>query len=63
MGTGGSFAGGKAPVCEADHSPPSIAEVKNGGAIILLPYKSLWRVAELITHRENFTVLRVISVM
>jgi hypothetical protein len=28
MGTGGSFPGGK-----ANHSPPSTAEVKNGGAI------------------------------
>jgi hypothetical protein len=31
MGTGGSFPGGK-----ADHSPPSRAEVKNGGAIIII---------------------------
>jgi hypothetical protein len=30
MGTGGSFSGGKArPVRDADHSPPSSAEVKN----------------------------------
>jgi hypothetical protein len=27
---------------EADHSPPSSAEVKNGGAIPPLPYMSLW---------------------
>jgi hypothetical protein len=30
MGTRGSFPGGKAqPGCDADHSPPSSAEVKN----------------------------------
>jgi hypothetical protein len=28
---------------EADHSPPSSAEVKNGGAIPPLPHKSSWR--------------------
>jgi hypothetical protein len=29
VGTGGSFPGGKAqPGCDADHSPPSSAEVK-----------------------------------
>jgi hypothetical protein len=53
----------KLPDFEADHSPPSSAEVKNGGAILPLPYKSSWRGAELITHRDNFTFLRVISVM
>jgi hypothetical protein len=30
VGTGGPFPGGKArPGCDADHSPPSSAEVKN----------------------------------
>jgi hypothetical protein len=29
MGTKGSFPGGKRPGREADHSPPSSAEVKN----------------------------------
>jgi hypothetical protein len=33
---------------EADHSPPSSAEVKNGGAIPPLPYVSSWRSAYLI---------------
>jgi hypothetical protein len=28
------------PGCEADHSPPSSAKVKNGGAIPPLPHKS-----------------------
>jgi hypothetical protein len=35
MGNRGSFPGGK-----ADHSPPSSAEVKNGGAIPPLPHVS-----------------------
>jgi hypothetical protein len=30
--------------CLADHSPPSSAEVKNGGAIPPLPHKSSWLV-------------------
>jgi hypothetical protein len=37
MGIGGFFLGGKAPGCEADHSFPSMAEIKNGGAIPPLP--------------------------
>jgi hypothetical protein len=28
--------------CEADQSPPSNAEVKNGGAILPLPHVPLW---------------------
>jgi hypothetical protein len=28
--------------CEADHSPPSSAEVKNGGAVPPLPSTSSW---------------------
>jgi hypothetical protein len=32
----------KWPECEADHSPPSSAEVKNGGAIPPLPDISSW---------------------
>jgi hypothetical protein len=30
-------------VCEADHSPPSSAEVKNGGVVLPLYYISSWR--------------------
>jgi hypothetical protein len=37
MGAGGSFLGGKSAGREADHSAPSSAEVKKGGAIPLLP--------------------------
>jgi hypothetical protein len=39
--TRGPFSGGmKLPGLEADHSPPSSAEVKNGGAIPPLHYMS-----------------------
>jgi hypothetical protein len=31
------------PGCEADHSPPSSVEVKNGGAIPPLPHMPSWR--------------------
>jgi hypothetical protein len=37
MGTGGSSPGVKWPVREANHSPPSSAEVKNGVAMSPLP--------------------------
>jgi hypothetical protein len=37
--------GVKRPGCEADHSPPSSAEVKNGVTIIPLPQTSSWRSA------------------
>jgi hypothetical protein len=47
MGTGGSFPGGKArPGRDADHSPPSSAEVKNEYELYLLsPNVPPWRVA------------------
>jgi hypothetical protein len=35
--------GVKRPGREADHSPPSSAEIKNGVAIPPLPHMSLWR--------------------
>jgi hypothetical protein len=37
--------GGKRPGREADHSSPSSAEVKNGGAIPPLPHMSSWHSA------------------
>jgi hypothetical protein len=40
MGTGGSLPGVKRPKSEADHSPPSSAEVMSGGAIHPLPHMS-----------------------
>jgi hypothetical protein len=47
MGTGGSFPGGKArPGRDADHSPPSSAEVKNEEELYLLsPHVPQWRAA------------------
>jgi hypothetical protein len=36
---------GKQPGREDDHSPPSNAEPKNGGAILPIPYMSSWRCA------------------
>jgi hypothetical protein len=46
MGTGGSFPGGKArPGRDADHSPPSSAEVKNEELYLLSPHVPPWRVA------------------
>jgi hypothetical protein len=37
MGTGGSFSGVKRPGLEADHSPPSSAEVKNAWNYTSIP--------------------------
>jgi hypothetical protein len=42
MGAGGDFPGGKAAGREANHLPPTSAEVKNGGAIPPLPHMSSW---------------------
>jgi hypothetical protein len=42
VGTGVLSPGAKSPGREADHSPPSNAKVKNGGAIPPLPYTSSW---------------------
>jgi hypothetical protein len=39
VGTGCSFPGGKVVRHEADHPPPSSAEVKNGGAVPPFPHK------------------------
>jgi hypothetical protein len=48
MGTGGSF-----PGREADYSPPSSAEVKNGGAIPPL-HSYVFMAWCLIKHKDNF---------
>jgi hypothetical protein len=42
VGTGGCFLEIKRPGHEADHSPPSVAEVKNCGAIPPLPHMPSW---------------------
>jgi hypothetical protein len=46
--------GAKRPVREANQSPQSIAEVKNGGAMPPLPDTSSCHGAKLIKHRVNF---------
>jgi hypothetical protein len=55
MGTGGPFPGGKArPERDADHSPPSTAEVVNEWGIYLLsPQAPPWRVAGLLYFAVN----------
>jgi hypothetical protein len=40
---------------EADHLPPSRAEVKKGGPIPPHSHMSSWHSASLIKHRDNFT--------
>jgi hypothetical protein len=40
---GALSSGEKWPMCEADHSRPSSAEVKNDGAIPPFPHTSSWR--------------------
>jgi hypothetical protein len=59
MGTGGPFPGGKArPGRDADHSPPSSAEVKYEYEVYLLsPHVPPWRVAgQLYTIRAFLTI-------
>jgi hypothetical protein len=53
--------GVKRPGREAAHSPPSRAEVRNGGAIPPLPYMSSWHSASLIKHRDNYTLIIVVA--
>jgi hypothetical protein len=49
MGTGGPFLGGKArPGRDADHSPPSSAEVVNEELYLLSPQAPLWRIEGLL---------------
>jgi hypothetical protein len=44
---------------EADRSPPSSAEVKDGGAVPPFPHKSPWHDAGVIKCREIFGSFRV----
>jgi hypothetical protein len=39
---GGLFPGVKWPGCESEHSPPSSAEVKNGGTTPTIPHIPSW---------------------
>jgi hypothetical protein len=55
MGTRGFFPGIKQPGREADHSPPSSAEVKEWVELYLhSPNTPSWRGAQL-KHRDSFT--------
>jgi hypothetical protein len=56
MGTGGPFSGGKArPGRDADHSPPSSAEVVNEQELYLLsPQAPPWRVTRLLYFTFTF---------
>jgi hypothetical protein len=47
MGTSGPSLGIKRPGRETEHSPPTSAEVKNGGAIPPVPHTSSWRASYL----------------
>jgi hypothetical protein len=56
MGTRVSFLGIKPPGREADHSPPSRAEVKECVELYLhSPNMPSWRGDQLKKHRDNFT--------
>jgi len=66
MGTGALSPGVKRPGREADHSPPSSAEVKNAWIYTSTTHTSSWRGAQsrtgyvfmtwyLVKHRDNFT--------
>jgi hypothetical protein len=57
-GYGGGFLpwGAKWQEREADHAPPTSAEVKKGAAIPLLPHTPSWRSAQLSSQSDNLTV-------
>jgi hypothetical protein len=47
--------------CEANHSPPFGAQIKNGGATPPLPAMTSWHGAYLIKQTDNFTCLSVVQ--
>jgi hypothetical protein len=53
MGTRGSYPGGKAAGREADHSPPSSAEVKNAWSYTSTPQYAFMAWC-LVKHRDSF---------
>jgi hypothetical protein len=55
VGLGTYFPGVTQQGREADHSSPSSAEIKNGGATPQHPHMSSWHDARLMKRRENFT--------
>jgi hypothetical protein len=44
---------------EADHSPPTSAEVKEIWSMHPLPHTSLWLSAKLVKHKDNFTFTEI----
>jgi hypothetical protein len=61
MGTRDSFPGVKRPGREADHSPPSSAEVKNAWSYISTPQYAFMAWC-LVKHMDNFTFYLYIMV-
>jgi hypothetical protein len=62
MGIRDSFVGVKRPGRDADHSPPSIAEVKNAWSYTFTP-QYVFMVWCLVKHRDNFTFIFIPSQM
>jgi hypothetical protein len=56
MSTGESFPGVKRPEREADHSPPTSAEVKKTWIHTFSHHTFSWRSAQLVKHGGNFTL-------
>jgi hypothetical protein len=48
----------KRPEREADHSPPSSADIKKGGAVPPLSHMCSWHIPWIIKHRDNFTFFK-----
>jgi hypothetical protein len=57
MGTGDCIPGVKWPGHDADHSPPSSAEVENGAAVPPLPHTCSWHDARLIKAKAYLHLL------
>jgi hypothetical protein len=51
------------PGPNANNSPPSSAEVKNGGAVRQLFHTSSWHGAQLIKHWDEFTFIIIIIII
>jgi hypothetical protein len=62
MGTGSPFPGGKArPGRDADHSPPSSAEIENEHELyVLSPQAPSWRIVEHLLAPSNDCVLSMV---
>jgi hypothetical protein len=64
MDTRGSLPVVERPEREADHSPPSSAEIKEWVELYLhSPNTPSWRGARLKNHRDNFTLTFIIIII